>query len=244
MAKARIVVEFADRRPYDIRIGGGIASELASDLRGAGIDAARCLVICDAEAQGRCLPALRGQLKAAGLRVSDIVLPAVEPAHAWECIAEIHRALGALALPAGAPVIVCACVQAAQLAAFAVATYGAELPLVLVPASLASALGTAGVDSLEVDAGHPAPLVAPARPALVVVDTGLLSCGNAEEESLGLDDLRLAAAFADADFRDWLASSRDALAAYDGEVLALALAQAIAARADAIGQAIAARLTR
>ena len=58
---------------------------------------------------------------------------------------------------------------------------------------------------------------------------------------MGLDELGVAAVYADADFRAWLAQDRAAIAAYDEDALVLALTQALASRADALGVDIAAR---
>ena len=151
MAKARIVVEFPDRPTYTVRIGGGLATQLGADLRAAGVVSKRCLVICDAEASKRCLPTLKPALEQAEFRVTDIAIPAVEAADAWACIGELHRALAQLDLPVGSPIIVNACVQVEELAAFAAATYGGGCPLVLAPASLAGAYRGVAHDAIEVD---------------------------------------------------------------------------------------------
>lgn len=241
MPKSRVIVEFPDRPAYAVRIGGGVVSQLGADLRAAGVAAGRCLVVCDADSAARCLPAVQASLAAAGFRVSDICVPAVEPARAWECVGELHAAFAQLALPAGAPVIVCACVQVSELASFAAATYGDGNPLVAVPASLASVLRTLAVDRIELDAGHLAPIVAPAAPSFAAVEPALLACDSAEEASLGMDELAAAASFADAGFRSWLSGNRDALASYDEDALVLALTQVLATRADAIGTQLASR---
>ena len=241
MSRSRVIVEFPDRPAYPVRIGGGVVSQLGSDLRAMGIRADRCLVICDSDAAGRLLSPIKTALALEGFRVSDITIPAVELEQAWECVAELHAAFPQLDLSSGTPVVVAACITAAELAAFAVATYGGGLPLVMVPASLAAALRTVGVNRIELDAGYPVPLVAPATPAFAAVEPALLACKSQAEAELGLDELGVAAVYADADFRAWLAQDRAAIAAYDEDALVLALTQALASRADALGVDIAAR---
>jgi 3-dehydroquinate synthase len=242
MPKSRVIVEFPDRPAYPVRIGGGVADQMGADLRAAGVDAERCLVVCDSDSATRCLPGLKTALQGAGFRVVDIAIPSVEPEQAWECIAELHGAFAQLGLPTQTPVIVCACVQVTELAAFAVATYGGGLPLVLVPASLAGALRTVGVDRIELDAGYPVPVVALCSPAFAAIEPGLLACESEAEAELGLDELDAAAAYADAEYRSWLAGVRTDMAAYDEDALVLALTQVLASRADALGEDIAARI--
>ena len=132
--------------------------------------------------------------------------------------------------------------QVAELAAFAVVTYGGGYPLVLVPASLASVYRTVANDAIEVDAGLPAPIDAPARLAFAVLDTGFLRCESAEERAFGSDELQMAVGYCDAEFASWHAENATALDAFDEEPLVLALTQTLAARADALGQDIATRL--
>ena len=242
MSRSRVIVEFPDRPPYTVRIGAGLADRLGSDMRAAGIAAGRCLVICDAEASKRCLFPLKSALEQAAFRVTDIAIPAVDAADAWACIRELHQAFAQLDLPAGSPIIVNACVQMAELAAFAVATYGGEYPLVMVPASLACAYRTVAADAIEVDVDLPEPIVAPACLAYAVLDTGFLRCESGEEREFGFDELRIAADYCDAEFAAWYAENAAALDAFDEESLVLALTQTLAARADAFGQDIAARV--
>jgi hypothetical protein len=238
MTRSRVIVEFPDRPAYAVRIGGGLAARLGADSRSAGISAERSLVICDADSAERCLPPLRDSLAASGLRVSDIAVPTVDPDDAWACIAELHRAFAQLALSEEAPIIVCAGVQVAELAAFAVSVYGGANPLVIVPASCASALRTLAVDAFEPDVGLPVPVVAPARPVFAVADTALLACASGEERELGFEELDIAAGYADADFRSWQDAHREQIAALDEDALVLALTQTLAARADAIGKGL------
>ncbi|MDO4532340.1 MAG: hypothetical protein Q4C36_01325 [Coriobacteriia bacterium] len=242
MAKARIVVEYPDRPTYTVRIGAGLAAQLGADLRAAGVDSGRCLIICDSEASNRCLPILKPALEQAGFRVADIAIPAVDAEDAWACIGELHRALAQLNLPVGSPVIVNACVQVEELAAFAVSTYGGGYSLVLAPASLASAYRTVATDAIEVDVELPDPIVVPACPAFAVIDTGFLCCESDEELEFGFDELQMAVDYCDAEFVAWHAENAAALNAFDEESLILALTQTLAARADAFGQEIADRI--
>lgn len=241
MPRSRIIIEFPDLPAYTVRIGGGLTASLGADLRTAGIEAGRCLVVCDADSTERCLPPLKDALGSAGFRVAEITIPSVEPEQVWDCVAELHRAFAQLELPAGTPVVVSACVQVAEIAAFAVATYGGGLALVLAPASLAGVFRTVAVHDLELDAGYPAPVVAPAKPAFAMVDTRLLACAGGEEEALGLDELAFAATWCDADFQTWHAQAAADFAAGDEDTLVLALTQTLAARADAIGREIRSR---
>ena len=238
MSKSRVIVEFPDRTAYAVRIGGGVASQLGADLRAAGVTADRCLVVCDAEASSRCLPALKQTLSAASFRVTDISVPPVDPADAWSCMGELLGALGQLNLAEDAPIIVCAGVELSELVSFAFALDGSKRPLVLVPASLAAAMRVVGVQEFETDAGFASPLHAKATPSFASVDPAFLACESGEEADAGLYELEQAAAYCDAEFGTWLAGALGDIAAYDEDALVLALTQVLAARADAIGRAI------
>jgi 3-dehydroquinate synthetase len=237
-----VIIEFPDRVPYTVRIGGGVAAQLGADLRAAGVEADRCAVLCDSDGATRCLPALKQALAAEGFRVADIAVPAVAPEQAWECVGELHQAFAQLGLPDGAPIIVCAGVDVAQLAAFAVETYGAGYPLVVVPASLASALRTVGVETIEADAGHAAPVVVPARLSYAAIDASFLASATGEEAAFGLDELEMSAAYCDDEYRMWQSENAQAIADGDEEALVLALTHVLAARADFIGFEISERL--
>ena len=242
MTTSRIIMEFADRPHYDVRIGTGIAAVLGRDLRAGAPQADRVVLICDSESRTRVAPVLFRSLNEAGFRVVDITIPAVDPADAWAAVAELHQAFASLNLTAGTPLVVCAGVQATDIAAFAASSYGARQPLVLVPASLACAIHNVGVDSFELDAGLEYPVRISAAPALASIDCDALACESGEEAQLGLDDLTREASFCDEDFRAWCAEQTAGLAAGDVETLTLALTQILAARADALGRDIAARL--
>ena len=239
MAKSRVIVEFPDRPPYDVRIGPGVAAQLGSDVRALNARASRCLVACDVESSTRCLPMLRDALAGAGLRVSDIVVPTVDPADAWACMGELLGAIAQIGLEEGSPVVVCAGVEVSQLAAFAFSLDASPRPLVLVPASLAAAMALAGVEGFEADAGFSSPLRVKAAPAFACIDPALLACAGGEEADLGLYELeQAAAAYCDGEFGRWLADALGDIVSGDEDALVLALTQVLAARADAIGRSI------
>lgn len=238
MAKSRVIVEFPDRPAYDVRIGTGVAVQLGSDVRGLAAQASSCLVVCDAESSSRCLPALRDALAGAGFRVSDIAIPAVDPDDAWACMGELLGAVAQLGLEEGSPVVVCAGVEASQLAAFAFSLDASARPLVLVPASLAAAMSLAGVEAFEADAGFSAPLRVKAAPAFACIDPAVIACASGEEADLGLYELEQAAVYCDGEFGRWLSDALGDIVLGDEDALVLAITQVLAARADAIGRSI------
>lgn len=235
MARSRVIVEFPDRPAYAVRIGSGLMGQVGSDLRSICASADQCVVLCDEETKQRCLPTLHESLQASGFRTSDITIPVVEPDDVWACVGELHRAFGQLHLPEGTPLLVCACVQAAEVASFAVALCDAGFKLVLLPASVAAVYRLVGTDTLELDAGHDFPLQAKAALSHAVVDLDALKCESEQERLMGDDELASALAYCDQQFHDWFDQSAADIAAYQEDALVLALAQTLAARADAIG---------
>ena len=235
MPKSRVIVEYPDRASYAVRIGGGLVPQVGADLRAAGIQSERCLVVCDSDSATRCLPALKAALAAAAFRVADITVPAVDPADAWDCMGELLGAISQLNLPEDAPVVVCAGVELAELAAFAFSLEGAQRALVLIPASLAAVLRTVGTDAFTVDAGFANPLSVKAAPSFACIEPGFLACASDEEADLGLYELEQAATYCDAEFSSWLSDALGDIAAYDEDACVLALIQTLASRADAIG---------
>ncbi len=242
MTTSRIIIEFADRPHYDVRIGAGVMASLGADLRSRGVQAARAALVCDLESRRRLGSLLQASLGDAGFRLADITVPPLDPIDVWTSIAELHRAFTALDLPEEAPLVVCAGIQATGIVSFAASSYGKRHPLVLAPASLACVFHGVAVDSFELDAGVGVPLRISAAPALASVDCEALACESAEEARLGIDELAQAASLCDGDFRAWHAEHADKIASFDADSLTLALTQTLATRADMLGRSIAARI--
>lgn len=242
MPLSRVIIELADRPTYNVRIGSGVAAALGANMKDAGLCESRCVALLDSDASERCLPVLRESLSQAGITPIEIVVPAFGEDEALSCLEEIYRAFDMAKVSPAIPVVVCASTALSELGMFAAATYGGGQQTIVLPASFAAALRTLACDYVELDCGLARPLRALCAPAFAACDPSLLAAAGAEREA-GSFELSQAALFCDADFQEWLAGKMEGILDGDAESATLALAQAIAARADALGAEVQKRVS-
>ena len=96
----KVMVNIPDERPYAVRIGAGILAGLGSHVKQAcdARDGARVLVVTDSNVAPLYRDAARASLAEAGLRASDIVVPAGEESKALAVLGEVWEAMAQLGL--------------------------------------------------------------------------------------------------------------------------------------------------
>ena len=100
MPATKIVVNIPGETPYDVRIGATVLAGLGESVRrldGVG-DAPHLLVLTDSNVGPLYLEEAKSSLKAAGFRVSDIVVPAGEDSKSLAVAGEIWSAMASLGL--------------------------------------------------------------------------------------------------------------------------------------------------
>ena len=100
MPATKIVVNIPGEVPYDVRIGATVLGGLGESVRrldGVG-RAPHLLVLTDSNVGPLYLEEAKSSLKAAGFRVSDIVVPAGEDSKSLAVAGEIWSAMASLGL--------------------------------------------------------------------------------------------------------------------------------------------------
>ena len=138
MPATKIVVNIPGEAPYDVRIGATVLAGLGESVRrldGVG-DAPHLLVLTDSNVGSLYLEEAKSSLKAAGFRVSDIVVPAGEDSKSLAVAGEIWSAMASLGLTRDCAVVALGGGVVGDLAGFVASTYMRGIPFVQVPTSL------------------------------------------------------------------------------------------------------------
>lgn len=176
-------------------------------------------------------------LRAAGKRVTEIVLPDGEEEKTWENLQRIYDGLLSEQCDRKTTVIALGGGVVGDMAGFAAATYMRGVPFVQVPTTL-----LAQVDSSvggKTGINHPLGknmIGAFYQPKAVIADTATLGTLPQRELSAGLAEVIKHGAIIDAPFFDWIESNIARLMARDPEALAYAIRRSCEIKADVVRQ--------
>ena len=176
-------------------------------------------------------------LRAAGKRVTEIVLPDGEEQKTWQNLQRIYDGLLGDQCDRKTTVIALGGGVVGDMAGFAAATYMRGVPFVQLPTTL-----LAQVDSSvggKTGINHPLGknmIGAFYQPKAVIADTATLNTLPARELSAGLAEVIKHGAIIDADFFDWIESNIEQLMARDPEALAYAIKRSCEIKADVVRQ--------
>ncbi|MFR1168496.1 MAG: 3-dehydroquinate synthase family protein [Adlercreutzia equolifaciens] len=191
MPATKIVVNIPGETPYDVRIGATVLSGLGESVRrldGVG-QAPHLLVLTDSNVGPLYLEEAKSSLRAAGFRVSDIVVPAGEDSKSLAVAGEIWSAMASLGLTRDCAVVALGGGVVGDLAGFVASTYMRGIPFVQVPTSLlamvdSSVGGKTGVNLPEgknlVGTFKQPAYVCASTTVLATLDTREWACGCAE----------------------------------------------------------------
>jgi shikimate kinase/3-dehydroquinate synthase len=176
-------------------------------------------------------------LRAAGKRVTEIVLPDGEEEKTWENLQRIYDGLLSDQCDRKTTVIALGGGVVGDMAGFAAATYMRGVPFVQVPTTL-----LAQVDSSvggKTGINHPLGknmIGAFYQPKAVIADTATLNSLPQRELSAGLAEVIKHGAIIDAPFFDWIESNIGRLMARDPDALAYAIRRSCEIKADVVRQ--------
>ncbi|MBI5786262.1 MAG: 3-dehydroquinate synthase [Rhodocyclales bacterium] len=220
-------------RAYDIHIGADllaagtpILGRLASD---------RVAVVSNTVVAPLYLAKLTAPLRAAGVRVTEIILPDGEAYKNWETLNAIFDALLADRCDRTTTVIALGGGVVGDLAGFAAATYQRGVPLIQVPTTV-----LAQVDSSvggKTGINHPRGknmIGAFWQPKLVLADTDTLATLPDRELSAGLAEVIKYGLIRDLAFLEWIEANVGRLMARDPEALAYAIERSCANKAEVV----------
>jgi len=222
-------------RSYPIIIGQSL---LAGDGRiASAVAGERAAIITNTVVGTLYLDAVAQSLRAAGKRVTEIVLPDGEEEKNWENLQSIYNGLLNDKCDRKTTIIALGGGVIGDMAGFAAATYMRGVPFVQVPTTL-----LAQVDSSvggKTGINHPLGknmIGAFYQPQAVIADTATLNTLPARELSAGLAEVIKHGAIIDARFFDWIEANISKLMARDPAALAYAIQRSCEIKADVVRQ--------
>jgi 3-dehydroquinate synthase len=222
-------------RSYPISIGQSLLAngKLIADAVGG----ERAAIVTNTVVGPLYLDALAQSLRAAGKRVTNIVLPDGEEEKNWENLQRIYDGLLAEQCDRKTTIIALGGGVVGDMAGFAAATYMRGVPFVQVPTTL-----LAQVDSSvggKTGINHPLGknmIGAFYQPRAVIADTATLNTLPPRELSAGLAEVIKHGAIIDAPFFDWIETNIGRLMARDPDALAYAIRRSCEIKADVVRQ--------
>jgi shikimate kinase/3-dehydroquinate synthase len=222
-------------RSYPIMIGQSLLANprLIADA----VSGERAAIVTNTVVGPLYLDAVTRSLRAAGKRVTEIVLPDGEEEKTWGNLQRIYDALLGEQCDRKTTVIALGGGVVGDMAGFAAATYMRGVPFVQVPTTL-----LAQVDSSvggKTGINHPLGknmIGAFYQPKAVIADTATLGTLPPRELSAGLAEVIKHGAIIDAPFFDWIESNIARLMARDAEALAYAIRRSCEIKADVVRQ--------
>jgi 3-dehydroquinate synthase len=220
-------------RAYDIHIGPGLLAEgrliagcLASD---------RIAVVSNTTIAPLYLARLTAPLRAAGIRVTEIILPDGESYKNWETLNAIFDALLADRCDRGTTIVALGGGVIGDLAGFAAATYQRGVPFIQVPTTLLAQVDSSVGGKTGINHPRGKNMVGAFwQPKLVLADTDTLSTLPDRELSAGLAEVVKYGFIRDLPFLEWLESNMDRLMAREPDALTQAIERSCANKAEVV----------
>lgn len=223
-------------RSYDVRIGEGLIAAAGREIAPL-LDRKRVAVLTDETVAGHHLEALRGGLKAEGIEMSSLALPAGEATKSW---ADLERAVEWLlserversdvVVALGGGVI-------GDLAGFAAAILRRGVRFIQIPTSLLAQVDSSVGGKTGINSPHGKNLVgAFHQPSLVLADIGVLDTLTPRDFLAGYGEVVKYGLLGDAEFFEWLETNGPALAGGDKALRAEAVRQSVQMKADIVAR--------
>jgi len=222
-------------RSYPITIGQSLLAD--GKLIADSVAGERAAIVTNTVVGPLYLDAVARSLRAAGKRVTEIVLPDGEEEKTWENLQRIYDGLLSEQCDRKTTIVALGGGVVGDMAGFAAATYMRGVPFVQVPTTL-----LAQVDSSvggKTGINHPLGknmIGAFYQPKAVIADTATLNSLPPRELSAGLAEVIKHGAIIDAPFFDWIESNIGRLMARDPDALAYAIRRSCEIKADVVRQ--------
>ncbi|MCX7176534.1 MAG: 3-dehydroquinate synthase [Proteobacteria bacterium] len=222
-----------DDRAYPIHIGGGLLDRV--DLILGQLKSPRAAIVTNSTVAPLYLAALADPLRAAGVKLTEIVLPDGEQYKNWETLNLIFDALLANRCDRSTTIIALGGGVIGDLAGFAAASYQRGVPFIQVPTTLLSQVDSSVGGKTGIN--HPRGknmIGAFWQPKLVLADTDTLKTLPERELSSGLAEVIKYGLIRDLKFLEWLEANMDKLRARDADALARAVERSCACKAEVV----------
>jgi shikimate kinase / 3-dehydroquinate synthase len=221
------------QRSYDILIGDGLLGEIGAHVRELAPGAA-CAIVTDDNVAARHLPAVVECLQAAGIKYSNIVVPAGEPSKSYAVFEKVCDAILEARLERGDLIIALGGGVVGDLAGFAAASVRRGMRFIQVPTSLLAQVDSAVGGKTGINSPHGKNLIgAFHQPARVLADTRTLETLPPREFRAGYAEVVKYGLINDPDFFSWLEMSHTEVFS-GGAARSLAIARSCAAKAAVV----------
>ena len=220
-------------RSYPIHIGSNLLRQ--SELILPHLRTPRVAIVSNVTVAPLYLERLRGTLQAAGVKVTEIVLPDGEAYKNWETLNQIFDHLLSERCDRSTTVIALGGGVIGDLTGFAAASYQRGVPFIQVPTTLLSQVDSSVGGKTGIN--HPRGknmIGAFWQPQLVLADTDTLQTLPARELSAGLAEVIKYGLIRDLPFLAWLETNMDALMARDAAALAYAIERSCQNKAEVV----------
>jgi 3-dehydroquinate synthase len=220
-------------RSYPIHIGADLLTQ--AELLLPHLRAPQVAIVSNVTVAPLYLSRLAGTLRAAGVKVTEIVLPDGEAYKNWETLNQIFDRLLAERCDRSTTVIALGGGVIGDLSGFAAASYQRGVPFIQVPTTLLSQVDSSVGGKTGIN--HPRGknmIGAFWQPQLVLADTDTLQTLPARELSAGLAEVIKYGLIRDLPFLEWLEANMDALMARDAEALAHAIERSCQNKAEVV----------
>lgn len=220
-------------RAYPIRVGEGLLAN--ASLITPYLKARRVAIVSNDVVAPLHLPALRDALKAAGVAMTEIVLPDGEAHKDWATLNLIYDGLLNARCERSTTLIALGGGVVGDMAGFAAATYQRGMPFIQIPTTLLSQVDSSVGGKTAIN--HPLGknmIGAFYQPRLVLADIGTLHTLPARELKAGLAEVIKYGFIRDLPFLVWLEENLDALLAGDPGALAYAVERSCINKAEVV----------
>ncbi len=220
-------------RAYPIHIGPGLLGN--AELVMGFLSTPRVAIVSNATVAPLYLAKLAAPLRAAGIGVTEIVLPDGEQYKSWETLNLIFDALLRERCDRTTTVIALGGGVIGDLAGFAAASYQRGVPFIQVPTTLLSQVDSSVGGKTGINHPRGKNMVGAFwQPRLVLADTDTLMTLPDRELSAGLAEVVKYGFIRDLPFLEWLEANMDKLMARDAEALSFAIERSCANKAEVV----------
>ena len=220
-------------RAYPIHIGSGLLAR--ADLVVDVLVTPRVAIVSNDVVAPLYLEKFAAPLRAAGVRVTEIVLPDGESHKNWETLNLIFDALLKDRCDRTTTVVALGGGVVGDLAGFAAASYQRGVPFIQVPTTLLAQVDSSVGGKTGINHPRGKNMVGAFwQPRLVLADTDTLSTLPDRELSAGLAEVIKYGLIRDLPFLDWLEANMGKLMARDAEALSFAIERSCANKAEVV----------
>ncbi|MFA6312559.1 MAG: 3-dehydroquinate synthase [Sterolibacterium sp.] len=222
-----------NERTYPIHIGGGLLDR--ADLILGHLKSPRVAIVTNHTVAPLYLAALADPLRAAGVKLTEIILADGEQHKNWETLNGIFDALLADRCDRSTTIIALGGGVIGDLAGFAAASYQRGVPFIQVPTTLLAQVDSSVGGKTGINHPRGKNMVGAFwQPRLVLADTDTLKTLPQRELSAGLAEVIKYGLIRDLPFLEWLEANMDRLCARDADALARAVERSCANKAEVV----------